>query len=418
VPGLPVGVGVSRLRDEGAMSTVQLRGVRKVYPDGHVAVADVDLDIGEGELFVLVGPSGCGKSSLLRMIAGLESISAGDVLVDGVRVNELPTNTRNLSMVFQSPALYPHLTVRENLGFPLKMAGIDKATATARVSRVADLLGLGGRLDWRHQALSGGERQRVAMGRAIVRQPDLLLMDEPMSNLDAKLRTELRSELLRLQRRLGTTTVYVTHDQVEAMALGDRVAVMRDGRIVQCGPPVDVYRHPKDSFVAQFIGTPPMNLLVARIVRSDGGLVLLVGSQRMSIGDMPTRWPELVERAGEKIIVGIRPEAFRWDSEGELLLSLRFHEQLGTTQWIHAVTDAQVIDTTESQAVREPTIVAAVEGRGDVSLWEPLRLAVDHGGLHFFDLQTGLALVDRSLGVRPPSGRSVDARPATSTSEQ
>ncbi len=374
------------------MSIVQVRGVRKVYPDGFVAVDEIDLSIADGELFVLVGPSGCGKSTLLRMIAGLESISGGEVLVDGERVNDVPTNTRNLSMVFQSSTLYPHMTVAENLGFPLRMAGESKASIAEAVTRVAGLLGLTSQLDARHQALSGGERQRVAMGRAIVREPDLLLMDEPMSNLDARLRTELRSELLLLQRRLGTTTVYVTHDQVEAMALGDRVAVMRAGLVVQCGAPVDVYRRPKNMFVAQFLGSPPMNLLVGRLVQEGSGLGLTVGPHRISLGDVATNWPGLDCRVGEALVVGIRPDAFRRDPHGEFELSVRFHEQIGTMQWIHAVSDAPVIDTSDSAPTGSPTIVAAVEGRGEVSLWQPLRLGVDHTRLHLFDPETGLTL--------------------------
>ncbi len=304
------------------MSKVQLRAVRKVYPDGFEAVDDLDIEIDDGELFVFVGPSGCGKSSVLRMIAGLETITGGEVLVDGVRVNDVPTNTRNLSMVFQNSTLYPHLTVAENLGFPLRMAGVGKAALAAQVAEVADLLGLAACLDSRSFELSGGERQRVALGRAIVRRSELLLMDEPMSNLDAKLRTELRSELSVLLRRLGVTTVYVTHDQVEAMALGDRIAVMRHGRIVQSGRPVDVYRHPVDTFVAQFIGTPPMNLLVSRVVDDEAGVGLCFGSHRLSIGDIWDTWPDLGDLVGREIIVGIRPEAFRRDPHGELVLSL------------------------------------------------------------------------------------------------
>ena len=400
------------------MSKVQLRAVRKVYPDGFEAVDDLDIEIDDGELFVLVGPSGCGKSSVLRMIAGLETITGGEVLVDGVRVNDVPTNARNLSMVFQNSTLYPHLTVAENLGFPLRMAGVGKAALAAQVAEVADLLGLAACLDSRSFELSGGERQRVALGRAIVRRSELLLMDEPMSNLDAKLRTELRSELSVLLRRLGVTTVYVTHDQVEAMALGDRIAVMRHGRIVQSGRPVDVYRHPVDTFVAQFIGTPPMNLLVSRVVDDEAGVGLCFGSHRLSIGDIWDIWPDLGDLVGREIIVGIRPEAFRRDPHGELVLSLRYHEQVGATQWVHAVIDAEMVDTRDAGdtvGADEPTVVAALEGRREISLWKPLRLAVDHTQIYLFDSATGVALRSASAAVPPdddhPNGATVIGTP-------
>ncbi len=378
------------------MSTVQLRGVRKVYPDGYVAVTDIDLDVVDGEFFVLVGPSGCGKSSVLRMIAGLEPVTGGDVLIDGVRVNDTPTNARNLSMVFQSSTLYPNLTVAENLGFPLELAGVGKATKLDKVSEVADLLGLTKRLDELPQRLSGGERQRVAMGRAIVRRPRLLLMDEPMSNLDAKLRTELRADLLTLQRGLGITTIFVTHDQVEAMALGDDLAVMWQGRVVQSGRPIEIHRAPTDTFVAQFIGIPPMNLLVGQVAADDAGLALCVGSHRIPIGDVSARWPDLVNRIGGEVVVGIRPEAFRRDPNGEFVLSVRFHEQLGSRQWVHAYIDASVIDVTHAQSLAESTVIASLDGRGEVSLWKPLRLAVDHSQIHLFDRDTGVALTTMS----------------------
>ena len=390
------------------MSTVQVRNVRKVYPDGFVAVTDIDLDISDGELFVLVGPSGCGKSSVLRMIAGLEQISGGDIEVAGTRINDVPTNTRDLSMVFQSSTLYPSMTVAENLAFPLKLAGMRKSEVSKRVAEVARMLGVSDLLGSRQRVLSGGERQRVALGRAIARQPELLLMDEPMSNLDAKLRTELRSELLALHQRLGITTVYVTHDQVEAMALGDRLAVMREGAVVQCGRPVDVYEHPVDTFVAQFLGSPPMNLLVGKVVTDDGSLGLRVGSHHISLDDVSSTWPHLSELSGRRIIVGIRPEAFRRDPEGELVLSVQFHEQIGKLQWIHAVIDATLIDTAEPELATEPALVAAVEGRGEVSLWKPLHLAVDHRQIHLFDHETGMAI--------EPAGPATDTQAAVTTS--
>lgn len=385
------------------MSTVEVRDLWKVYPGDHIAVHGVDLTIADGEFFVLVGPSGCGKTSALRMIAGLDEISSGDVLVDGVSVQEVQTRKRNLAMLFQSSALYPHMTVAENLAFPLNVAHVRKKTISAKVMEVAQILGLEKCLDSNPHALSGGERQRVAMGRAMIRQPDLMLMDEPMSNLDAKLRTELRAELRTMQRRLGVTTVYVTHDQIEAMTLGDRVAVMRAGRIAQCAPPVELYRRPSDTFVAQFIGSPSMNLLGATVVRDPAGLGLQVGRHRISIDDVSWRWPGIDGLVDRDVIVGIRPEALRREAAGEFELSVRFFEQVGTQQWIRCYIDAPVIDTTESDWMgepSEPSLVVATEGRSDVSLWKPLRLAVDHMHIHLFDRETGAA-IDRHPSDEP-----------------
>ena len=392
------------------MSTVSLRGLGKTYPDGHVAVREIDLEIADGEFFVLVGPSGCGKTSVLRMIAGLEEITTGNVLVNGVSVNGVLPRNRNLAMLFQSSALYPHLTVRENLLFPLQMAHVGKRKAAAKVVETARLLGLERHLDRMPSALSGGERQRVAMGRAMVRRPDLMMMDEPMSNLDAKLRADLRAELHAMQRRLGVTTVYVTHDQVEAMSLGDRVAVMRDGRIVQCAAPIEIFRRPADTYVAQFMGSPPMNLLGATVVRDGSGSWLQIGPYRVPLGEHARRWPGIDRLVGHDVIVGIRPEAFRRDQLGEFELSVRFHEHVGPVQWVHALIDAPVIRAVDiaggerhdaglsavGPGVDGPgdaaTIVATVDGHAGVNRWAPLRLSVDVGQLHLFDPDTGAAI--------------------------
>jgi multiple sugar transport system ATP-binding protein len=394
------------------MASVQLRGLEKTYPDGCVAVRGVDLEITDGEFFVLVGPSGCGKTSVLRMVAGLEEITSGDVLVDGVSVKTVLTRNRNLAMLFQSSALYPHLTVRENLAFPLQMAHVRKRKVSAKVLETARLLGLEDRLDARPGVLSGGERQRVAMGRAMIRRPDLMLMDEPMSNLDAKLRTALRAELREMQRHLAVTTIYVTHDQVEAMSLGDRIAVMRDGRIVQCAAPVEIYRRPVDMYVAQFMGSPPINLLGARVIRDSTGLGLQIGPHRISIDDVVGRWRGIDGWVDRELIVGIRAEAFRHDPAGEFELSVRFHEQVGAVQWVHASIDAPVISATDmtgddgrteddlvdDDVTEDSTIIAALEGRGDVNRWAPLRISVDHSQIYLFD-RTGLAIeADSGLG--------------------
>ena len=243
------------------MAEIVLDKVSKRYPDGAVAVSEVDLHIADGEFVILVGPSGCGKSTTLNMIAGLEDITSGELRIGGERVNERPPGARDIAMVFQSYALYPHMTVRQNMAFPLKLAKLDRATIAAKVARAAEILDLTEHLDRKPARLSGGQRQRVAMGRAIVRDPKAFLLDEPLSNLDAKLRVQMRAEVAALQRRLGTTTVYVTHDQTEAMTLGDRVVVMNAGVVQQVGAPQDLYDHPDNLFVAGFIGSPAMNLV-------------------------------------------------------------------------------------------------------------------------------------------------------------
>ena len=285
------------------MSEIMLKGVSKRFADGTVAVDNVDLDIADGEFVILVGPSGCGKSTLLRMIVGLEDISSGDLTIGGKRVNEAGPKDRNLAMVFQNYALYPHLSVRENIAFPLRLAKMDKAEADERVNEAAQTLELTELLDRKPAALSGGQRQRVAMGRAIVREPNAFLFDEPLSNLDAKLRVQMRTEISRLQKRFGTTTVYVTHDQTEAMTLGDRVAVLRKGILQQVASPRELYNNPINLFVAGFIGSPSMNFLPA---------TLKGGKLDLPFGEIPLP-EEFVSRLGhdeKPVIVGIRPEDF------------------------------------------------------------------------------------------------------------
>jgi multiple sugar transport system ATP-binding protein len=281
------------------MAEIVLDGMTKVFADGYEAVKDVSLDIGDGEFMILVGPSGCGKSTALRMIAGLEEISRGEVKIDGETVNERPPKDRDIAMVFQNYALYPHMTVRENMGFALKLAGTGRAEIDRKVEEAADILDLRRHLDRRPANLSGGQRQRVAMGRAIVRDPKAFLLDEPLSNLDAKLRVQMRTELARLQSRLGTTTVYVTHDQTEAMTLGDRVAVMRAGELQQVGSPAELYGDPRNLFVAGFIGSPAMNFMPAEL--SDGRV-------RLPIGEVDAG---KAARGGEgRVVAGLRPENF------------------------------------------------------------------------------------------------------------
>jgi multiple sugar transport system ATP-binding protein len=287
------------------VAEIVLDNVSKQFPDGTTAVADVDFEIADGEFVILVGPSGCGKSTTLNMIAGLEDISSGEIRIGGQRVNEKAPKDRDIAMVFQSYALYPNMTVRENMSFPLRLAKLDKATINEKVREAARVLELEELLDRKPAALSGGQRQRVAMGRAIVRSPAAFLMDEPLSNLDAKLRVQMRTQVSRLQKRLGTTTVYVTHDQTEAMTLGDRVVVMRAGRVQQIGPPQELYDEPRNLFVAGFIGSPAMNFLPARLTGST--LVSVLGELPL---DDQLRRTLADANAPDDLIMGLRPEHF------------------------------------------------------------------------------------------------------------
>jgi multiple sugar transport system ATP-binding protein len=288
------------------MASIELRGVSKTYANGAPAVRNVDLTIADGEFMIFLGPSGCGKSTTLRMIAGLETITGGDLLIDGKRVNDVDPADRDIAIVFQNYALYPHMTVRDNMGFGLKLRGVPKAEIARRIDGIAATLGVEPLLERRPAQLSGGQRQRVALGRALVREPRAFLLDEPLSNLDAKLRAVMRTELIKLHRRLGTTMIHVTHDQVEAMTMGQRICIMRDGEVVQVGAPLDVYRDPADTFVAGFLATPPMNLLPGRIEAAGDELVAAAGALSVRI---PAQYRAAYSRhAGKPVILGLRPE--------------------------------------------------------------------------------------------------------------
>ena len=380
------------------MSGIVLEHVSKVFAGGVIAVDDVSLEISSGEFLVLVGPSGCGKSTLLRMIAGLEEVTEGSIAIGDRDVTDLPPRARDIAMVFQTYALYPHMTVRENLGYGLKVRKTQKQEAGRRVGEVAEMLGLEKLLDRRPAALSGGQRQRVAMGRAIVREPKAFLMDEPLSNLDAKLRVSMRAQLSSLHARLGTTTIYVTHDQVEAMTLGQRVAVMRDGRILQIDTPQELYNRPVNLYVAAFIGSPAMNLVEATIADGAvefGGLRFPLPAQNRLPGAPP------------HVVVGIRPEAFEDAGLADTALpqfdvQVEVVEDLGPDTHVIFQVDTPPIDVTE---VREAagdedallqtdraTFTARVDPKTAARPGRPLRLAVDPARFHFFDPATGLRL--------------------------
>jgi multiple sugar transport system ATP-binding protein len=379
------------------MSTLELRDLHKVHPDGTRAVAGVDVAIADGEFFVLVGPSGCGKTSILRMVAGLEAVTSGEVLIDGARVNDVPANARDVAMVFQDNVLYPHLTVADNIGFALRLAKVGRREIDRRVGEIARLLQLTDVLHRFPAQLSGGQQQRAAMGRAIVRTPRLLLMDEPMSNLDAKLRTETRFEILALHRLLGVTTVYVTHDQVEAMAMGDRAAVMRDGRIVQCGSPIELYDNPVDLFVAQFIGTPPMNVVAATVTVLDGRPAIRIGSRTVVFDDRAMqRLPAWSSMRDRRVALGFRPEAVQSDPDGPFVVSALTVEHRGVDQLVAARFQApEVRQTPTSVEVSDDMssiVNISLPTCYRVDVWKPIPLSLDLASISLFDLTTGVAL--------------------------
>ena len=387
------------------VAEIVLDSVSKTFSGGVTAVDGISLTVGSGEFLVLVGPSGCGKSTLLRMIAGLEDVTAGSISIGERDVTDLPPRARDIAMVFQSYALYPHMTVRQNLGYGLKVRKTPKREIAERVSRAAELLGLDELLDRRPAALSGGQRQRVAMGRAIVREPKAFLMDEPLSNLDAKLRVSMRAQLAALHSRLATTTIYVTHDQIEAMTLGQRVAVMRDGRIQQVDTPQQLYARPANLFVAAFIGSPAMNLVEAEI--AGGQLRFADDAIPLADGSMP---PD------GQVIAGLRPEAFQDAAFAERDLprvdvKVEVVEELGADTHVLFTVAAPRVDVSDVReaAGDEDATLAAVEGslftaRVDPATsakpGAPLRLAVDPSRFHYFDRETGLRLEpDRELAT-------------------
>ena len=404
------------------MAEVVFDHVDKVFDNGVKAVHELSLEINDGEFLVLVGPSGCGKTTALRMVAGLEEISDGTITIGGRVVNDLTPKERDIAMVFQNYALYPHLTVAENIAFGLRLRKEPKKTINEKVEWAGKLLGLTQYLNRRPKELSGGQRQRVAMGRAIVREPQVFLMDEPLSNLDAKLRVQMRAEIAKIQREVGVTTVYVTHDQVEAMTMGDRVAVMRKGELQQLGAPQTLYDNPANLFVASFIGSPAMNLLEGEIVRADGGLRVRIGDQELPIPEgVAAKRPGLGDCEGRTVAVGIRPEhmedaALEPDGKPRLRGHVSVTEALGSEVLAHVevqakpVASEEVIEVVEGDeavvqdlqtaaAERRTTVIARFDAATRTRPGADVEIAVDAHKLQFFDLETGSTIRDRIRGT-------------------
>jgi multiple sugar transport system ATP-binding protein len=401
------------------VAEVTFEGVTKTYPDGATAVRDMDLHIEDGEFVVLVGPSGCGKTTALRMLAGLEEISAGAIRIGDRVINHVAPRDRDIAMVFQSYALYPHLSVYDNIGFGLKLRGEKKNVIDERVQEAARILGLEQFLKRKPRALSGGQRQRVAMGRAIVRQPAAFLMDEPLSNLDAKLRVQMRAEISKLQSDLGTTTVYVTHDQVEAMTMGDRVAVMRKGELLQVAPPQELYDRPVNLFVGGFIGSPTMNIIEVTLERENDHLMARAGDQTLRLDErVQDMYPALKSYEGRQVVMGIRPEDLEdvqivEDAPDDLRLrgKVVLREALGSELVVHFEIDAPPVTTEDARELLQDKAISpdttSFDERGEVSTLvgrfdslskvregETVEAVVQTRALHFFDTESGMAIYD------------------------
>jgi multiple sugar transport system ATP-binding protein len=425
------------------LAAVTMDKVTKVYPNGVAAVADLDLAVEDGEFLVLVGPSGCGKSTALRMVAGLESITAGEMRIGDRVVNDLPPKERDIAMVFQNYALYPHMTVEQNIGFALKLAKLPRDEIQKRVHEAARTLQLEDWMQRKPGQLSGGQRQRVAMGRAIVRDPAVFLMDEPLSNLDAKLRVQMRAEIAKLQRDLKTTTIYVTHDQVEAMTMGDRVAVMRDGRLQQVAAPEELYANPANLFVAAFIGSPSMNLLEATVVVSGSGASVSLGEQSLAIpAAVLEDRPALRDYDGRTVVVGIRPEhlsdaVLAGDAAGGTTLrgDVELREALGSELLLHVRTDCRpavtedvrhVAGDVDEAAIEElerqaagggAMVVARFDPHSSARVGDPVVMAVDAGRMQFFDPDTGKGIISTAppaaeAAAEPEPGPTPEDAPA------
>ena len=372
------------------MSTVSLKNIYKIYEGNVTAVSDFNLEIGDKEFIVLVGPSGCGKSTTLRMVAGLEEISKGELHIDEKLMNDVEPKDRDIAMVFQSYALYPHMTVRENMEFPLKLRKVDKAEIDRRVNQAAEILGITEYLDRKPRALSGGQRQRVAIGRAIVREPKVLLMDEPLSNLDAKLRNQMRAEIIKLRQRINTTFVYVTHDQTEAMTLGDRIVIMKDGFVQQIGTPQEVFDHPINVFVAGFIGTPQMNFFEAQLVKDGGGYYAVVSGVKTPIGDEIQKKLAAGGVGSCDITLGVRPEHIRFSNEsGDGVFDgvVEVSEMMGSEYHLH------VNSCNQDVVLRIPTSDLPEQLRRGISYGTRMNFVFRPDSIHLFDRASGNNLI-------------------------
>ena len=390
------------------MGAINISNVGKVYPNGTRALEDVNIEINDGEFVVLVGPSGCGKTTLLRMVAGLEDITEGEISIADNIVNEVAPKDRDIAMVFQNYALYPHMSVYDNMAFSLKLRKLPKEEIDKKVKDAAKTLEIDELLDRKPKALSGGQRQRVAMGRAIVRSPQAFLMDEPLSNLDAKLRVQMRAELGQLHSQLETTTLYVTHDQVEAMTMGDRVAVIRKGVLQQIDTPREIYLYPKNIFVAGFIGSPSMNFVYATATKSGKGMKIKFGDDEVKVASAPEA---LASYEGKEIVVGIRPEAFE-DSvyandkefSEQVAIEVKLLEQLGSDTYVHFYKDINPVQTEAIEEIladegedisvlgNETKFIARINPNSTVEAGQKINLALDPSKLHYFDPDSGLAI--------------------------
>ena len=394
------------------MASVELDGINKVYDNGFHAVQNLSIDVADGEFLVLVGPSGCGKSTALRMVAGLEDISSGELRIGGRRVNELEPQQRDIAMVFQSYALYPHMTVADNIAYGLKLRKMPKDEMNARIKKAADMLELTPLLDRKPKQLSGGQRQRVAMGRAIVREPQVFLMDEPLSNLDAKLRVQMRAEISAVVRSLNTTTLYVTHDQTEAMTMGDRMAVMKAGILNQLGTPSECYDSPNNIFVAQFVGSPPMNLVTATVVDAGDHMALKVGDVTLTLpASLLEAKPALRNYVGRKVVMGVRSEDMEDSSlkqgpeDQRLKGTITLTEALGSEIVVHFSFDAERVETADTKLLAKESgeeelhalsqgvkWVASFAPRSRVRNGDTVDISVDMERIHLFDPETSEAI--------------------------
>ena len=390
------------------MGAININNVGKIYPNGTRALEDVNIEINDGEFVVLVGPSGCGKTTLLRMVAGLEDITEGEISIADKVVNEIAPKDRDIAMVFQNYALYPHMSVYDNMAFSLKLRKLPKDEIDQKVKDAAKTLEIDELLERKPKALSGGQRQRVAMGRAIVRNPQAFLMDEPLSNLDAKLRVQMRAELGQLHSQLETTTLYVTHDQVEAMTMGDRVAVIRKGVLQQIDTPREIYLYPKNIFVAGFIGSPAMNFVYADIKTSTKGMTLIFGNDKILAKDAPEA---LKEYEGKEIVLGIRPEAFedsvyanKKEFTEEINIDVSLLEQLGSDTYIHFFKDIKPVQTEAIEEIladegedisvlgTQTKFIARINPNATIEEGQNINLAIDPTKLHYFNPETGMAI--------------------------